>query len=95
MTQLSTESPEPTADAPATTSDPAANALGTKAEPKGLSHATKLIKLAEACELFHTPSKVPFVTCEVNGHTEIYPLRSSEFEAWLMRRMFINGRFGF
>ena len=44
-------------------------------------------------ELFHTPSKEPYATIDVNGHRETWPLRSKEFRSLLERELYrANGK---
>ena len=50
--------------------------------------AETLISFAEELELFHTPTEVPYAVLPVNGHREIWSLRSSTFRTWLVGRYF-------
>jgi hypothetical protein len=64
------------------------------AEPgpgKKSSQADVLIKLAldSGAELFHTPVDESFVTFDVNGHRETWPVRSQATRQWLMRRFYL------
>jgi energy-coupling factor transporter ATP-binding protein EcfA2 len=49
------------------------------------TQADKLVKLASDLELFHNPDHSAFVVIEVDGHREVYKLRSKSFRAWLQR----------
>jgi hypothetical protein len=56
------------------------------AKPDHVSQATLLVSLADAAELFHTPDGEPFVSVQVNGHRETWPLHGKDCRAWLARR---------
>lgn len=47
------------------------------------TQASRLMKLAEDVELFHTPDGEGFATIAVNSHKETFPLRSGDFRKWL------------
>jgi hypothetical protein len=59
---------------------------GEKEERK--SQADILIKLAEAATLFHDDLQEPFSLVEVNGHTEVWPVRSRFFRRWLIGQFY-------
>lgn len=48
-----------------------------------VTQASRLMKLAEDVELFHTPDGEGFATIAVNSHKETFPLRSGDFRKWL------------
>ncbi|MBF7084187.1 bifunctional DNA primase/polymerase [Desulfallas sp. Bu1-1] len=54
---------------------------GGKGEKKG--QADLLIELAESAVLFHDDLQEPFALVEVDGHGEIWPLKSKFFKRWL------------
>ncbi len=54
------------------------------------SKATLLITLASEVELFHTPDGEAFGRIQVNGHYEVWPLRSKSFRKWLSHRFFTD-----
>lgn len=70
-------------DVPSTATDKAADG---KAERK--SQATILVELASGLELFHTPEGEVFATLDVTDHYETWPLKSTGFRDWLMRRFY-------
>ncbi|MGD9561993.1 MAG: hypothetical protein AB7F88_07215 [Pyrinomonadaceae bacterium] len=47
------------------------------------TQASKLMKLAQDAELFHTPDSEAFATVSVNSHKENYPVKSRAFRYWL------------
>ena len=53
-----------------------------------LTQANRLLSLAEAIELFHTPDGEAFATVVVNEHKENWPLKSNQFRQWLLRGYF-------
>jgi hypothetical protein len=55
---------------------------------KRKSAATLLVALASDAELFHTGENEPFATVKVDGHREIWALRSKSFKRWLLRRFY-------
>lgn len=55
-------------------------------KPERKSQATILVELASDVELFHTPEGEPYATVDVGEHYETWPLKSSGFRDWLMRR---------
>jgi hypothetical protein len=50
--------------------------------------ASRLVALARAGELFHTPTGDPFATVPVGQHRETRPLRSAGFRRWLAQRFY-------
>jgi hypothetical protein len=52
------------------------------AKPK---QADRLIELATAGELYHTPDGTAYADFAVNGHHETWPVRSKGFRRWLTR----------
>jgi hypothetical protein len=52
------------------------------------SQADILIQLAQSAELFHAPDATGFADLVINGHRETWPIRSSGFKDWLMRRYY-------
>jgi energy-coupling factor transporter ATP-binding protein EcfA2 len=54
------------------------------------TQADKLVKLASELELFHDADSVAFAALSVNGHREVYKLRSKSFRAWLQRAFYQN-----
>ena len=50
--------------------------------------AETLIGLAEGVELFHTATEVPYAVIMVNGHREVWSLRSTTFRTWLVGQYF-------
>lgn len=73
---------EPTSELPPP-NDGAPEPGGTKKE----SAATTLVRLAQEAnvELFHTPSRDPYISIPVNGHVETYALKSKAVRDWLAR----------
>jgi hypothetical protein len=55
---------------------------------RGPSQADILIQLAQSAQLFHTPDSTGFADLIINGHRETWPIRSSGFKDWLMRRYY-------
>src|SRR5947208_3106931 len=55
---------------------------------RGPSHASRLVTLAEAAELFHTPGADPelYATIPVGERWETWRLRSPAFRRWLVQR---------
>jgi hypothetical protein len=51
------------------------------------SQATVLVELveAQAVELFHDPEHEPYVAVPIDGHREVYRLRSKAFRSWMQR----------
>jgi hypothetical protein len=47
--------------------------------------AAKLVRLAEAADLFHTDTGDPYAAVPVRGHRETHPVRSTAFRGWLRR----------
>ena len=52
------------------------------------SQATILVELTSDVELFHTPEGEPYATVDVGEHFETWPLKSTGFRDWLMRRFY-------
>ncbi len=54
------------------------------------SQATLIVDAAKAdgVEVFHSPARVGFATAKVDGHTETWPLKSSEFASYLRHRLY-------
>lgn len=50
------------------------------------TQASRLMKLAQNVELFHTPDGEPFATVAVNSHKETFPVKSGDFRDWLAFR---------
>ena len=48
------------------------------------SQCDRLIQLADAVELYHTPDGDGFATVQVNGHGENWRIRSKPFRDWLL-----------
>ena len=46
-----------------------------------------LVQIAEEAELFHDAAKDAYGTIQVDGHFEIWPVRSKGFRLWLRRRL--------
>lgn len=63
-----------------------------KSKSRGPTQATQLVGLAEAAELFHTPSGEAFATVPVGKHGETWPVRSKGFRRWLSRRFYESAR---
>jgi hypothetical protein len=51
----------------------------------GGSHATQLVELAASAKLLHTPDQEPYATIQVDGHSETWRLKDSQFRKWLAR----------
>lgn len=47
------------------------------------SQSKQLLALTNELRLFHTPQKEAYAVLKVNGHTEVWPLRSKDFKTWL------------
>lgn len=58
------------------------------AEEARETQATRLIKLAEVSELFHTPDGDAYTTIPVDQHRETWPLRVKGFRRWLSRQFY-------
>jgi hypothetical protein len=72
---------------------PVSTAPPAPAAPVGNgTQANTLIGLAGPCELFHTPSRDPYITLPVKGHGENYPLHSAEVTAWFTKALYMNSR---
>jgi hypothetical protein len=56
------------------------------------SQATRLVAIAQATELFHTPSGEPYATFRVGSHYETWPLSSTGFRTFLARQYYIATR---
>jgi hypothetical protein len=54
------------------------------------SAAETLLGLVVGMEFFHTAQDECFVTFEVNGHSETWPLNSTRFKQWLTRVFFLS-----
>ena len=54
------------------------------------SIATKLVELAKenGSELWHTPEGDPFISFEINGHRENYPIKNKAVKRWLGKLLF-------
>ncbi|HQP56665.1 MAG TPA: hypothetical protein PLN83_11190 [Syntrophorhabdus sp.] len=54
------------------------------------SMATLIVDFAmeDDAELWHTAEGKTYITLEINGHKEHYPLRSSSTESWLARKVY-------
>lgn len=53
------------------------------------SQATRLVDLAAAAELWHSPGHGDgYATINVDGHSEHWPIRGKAFRRWLARRFF-------
>jgi len=57
----------------------------SSARPK---QADLLIKLAEACDLYHAPDGTSFADVAVKDHRETWSTRSKGFRRWLVRRYY-------
>jgi hypothetical protein len=68
--------------------DEAMNEDSGESGGRGPSQADVLIGLAQSAELFHTPDGTGFADLIINGHRETWPIRSSGFKDWLMRRYY-------
>lgn len=55
---------------------------------KRKSQSSVLVELAQGVELFHTSDGDAYVTIEVNGHHENWPLKSRGFRDWLAKSYF-------
>lgn len=64
----------------------AADLEADAANERGTSQATHLVELASSAEFFHTPDDDGFVTFEVNGHRETWPVKSKPFKRWLSQQ---------
>lgn len=60
----------------------------TDAQPGRKSQATILVELATEANLFHTPDGEEYASVEIKGHLETWPLESTGFRDWLMRRFY-------
>lgn len=52
------------------------------------TQADTLIRLARACDLFHTSDGTGFADVPANSHRETWPIRSTGFRRWLARRFY-------
>jgi hypothetical protein len=59
---------------------------------QGSSQATRLVNLTTDVELFHTPEDRPYGTFAVQGHHETWPVRSTYFKQWLVRRFYDSSK---
>ncbi len=53
------------------------------------SQATRLVEMARAAELWHTPDQESYATFTVNGHSETWRIRSKGFKQWLARQYYL------
>jgi hypothetical protein len=58
------------------------------AQPGRKSQATILVELATEANLFHTPDGEEYASVEIKSHLETWPLKSTGFREWLMRRFY-------
>jgi hypothetical protein len=68
--------------------DDAAEAVAKLEKPKQPKQADILIELAQAAVLFHTPAGTSYADLDINGHRETWPVRSTGFKRWLVRRFY-------
>ncbi len=54
------------------------------------SRATEIVDLALGARFFHTPDREAFVEFDVDGHREIWPVRSREAKLWLAALYWAN-----
>lgn len=80
-------SPEATTGKVADGSD-GADARTPAIAERDLPQATKLLRLCDDIELFHSPKRDLFGTVPVDSHLATYGLQSDEFNSWLVRRFF-------
>jgi hypothetical protein len=59
-----------------------------KTSGRGPTQADILMELAQTVELFHTADGTGFADLDINGHRETWPIRSSGFKDWLIRRYY-------
>jgi hypothetical protein len=52
------------------------------------SQADKLVELAEGVDFFHADVDLPFVSLQINGHVETWPVYSKGFKYWLGRQYY-------
>jgi len=64
---------------------------GAQTEPKG-SQASILIKLTGSMEFFHSPDKKAYASYLVNGHREVYAVKSSTFKLHLQGLFYATRR---
>jgi hypothetical protein len=57
-------------------------------QPAKPTQADVLLELAEDAECFHTPAGEPYASVPVADHTETWPLKSSQFRLWLLKRYY-------
>lgn len=50
--------------------------------------SVRLVEITEDSTLWHTPELEAFVTLDINGHKEHWPVRSSGFKNWLSRQFY-------
>jgi hypothetical protein len=62
---------------------------GTSGKERKKSQATVLVELAEG-DYFHDDARRAFVTMEINGHNETWPVRSRDFKLILNHRFYKN-----
>ncbi len=54
------------------------------------TQANRLIRAADAAELFHAPDGEPFASVPVDQHKENWPIRSRQFRQWLLRNYYLE-----
>ncbi|TAH33667.1 MAG: hypothetical protein EYC62_06450 [Alphaproteobacteria bacterium] len=52
------------------------------------TQAQKLIALTEGMTLFHDPDNTGYAEIQIDGHTEIWPIRSSKFKEFLAKKYY-------
>lgn len=57
-------------------------------DDKKKSQSTLLLELAAQCDLFHGPDSTAYAAIQVNGHREIWKVRSQAFKKWLNFQLF-------
>jgi hypothetical protein len=68
--------------------DPKMSGASIEEVEKKPNQAKTLIKLAMACDVFHTPDGRGFADIPINGHRETWSIRSKGFRRWLASRFF-------
>jgi 5S rRNA maturation endonuclease (ribonuclease M5) len=67
---------------------PQGEKLGGEAKKEKPTQAEIMQTLAADAELFHTPAHECFARITINGHKEVWPIRSGGFRRWLLQKFY-------
>ena len=51
-----------------------------------------LLRLCKDIDLFHTPNQESYARLEIEGHFEVWPIRSKGFKRWVSREFYLDQR---